>query len=114
MECVVCPWLPQLCKTPSLVIISPSDIFNRQSDRQCKQAWPCREAINFGNSSEQFVLGAGWLRIQCDSPRRIHLLWYNGIYYMAGPQIPYLCMEFGLVYETKEVRGHMTHKYYVT
>ena len=29
-------------------------------------------------------------------------------YYMAGPQIPYLCMEFGLVYETKEVRGHMT------
>jgi len=29
-------------------------------------------------------------------------------YYMAGPQIPYLCMECGLVYETKEVRGHMT------
>ena len=45
----------------SLVIISPSNIFSRQSDRQCKQVWPCREAIDFGNSSEQFVLGAGWL-----------------------------------------------------
>ena len=29
-------------------------------------------------------------------------------YYMAGPQIPYLFMECGLVYETKEVRGHIT------
>ena len=37
-------------KLCSLVIISPSDIFNGQSDRQCRQAWPCREAINFGNS----------------------------------------------------------------
>jgi len=27
---------------------------------------------------------------------------------MAGPQIPYLFMECGLVHETKEVRGHIT------
>jgi len=29
-------------------------------------------------------------------------------YYMAGPQIPCLLMEWGLVHETKEVRGRIT------
>ena len=65
---------------PSLDIISPSDIFNGQSDRQCKQAWLCREAINFDNSSEQFVPGADG-SIQWISPGRIQFIWCNSILY---------------------------------
>jgi len=79
----------------SLVIISHCDIFNGKGDRQCKQAWPCSGSNQFW---QQFVLGAGWLKIQHDSPRK-----FSSYGATAGPQIPYrlMLMEWGSVHETK-------------